>query len=119
MFLVYVPHVYASVKAGKNHDIAYPRKMAENVAKDESIDKVVSYLLPVLIHSPFLPPPPLFYFPETVTDRQTNTQTKGRILRAEAAHANNTETIGVYAAGVVAANATGVDVKTVNSLALG
>jgi uncharacterized MAPEG superfamily protein len=46
-------------------------------------------------------------------------QTKGRILRAKAAHANGNETIGLYAAAVVAANVAGVEAKTVNYLTLG
>ncbi|KAJ9152174.1 hypothetical protein NKR19_g4642 [Coniochaeta hoffmannii] len=85
MVLLYVPHTYANIKAGKSQDHANPRKIEENLSKDESIDKV----------------------------------TKGRILRARAAHANANETIGLYAAAVVAANATGVDVKSVNYLTLG
>jgi uncharacterized MAPEG superfamily protein len=47
------------------------------------------------------------------------TQTKNRILRARSAHANGLETIGLYAAAVVAANVTGVEVKSVNYLTLG
>lgn len=42
MLLAYAPHVYASIKAGKNHDRANPRKTTEHLAKDDSIDKVVS-----------------------------------------------------------------------------
>lgn len=49
----------------------------------------------------------------------TRKQTKGRILRARAAHANANETIGLYAAAVVAANAAGVQAETVNCLTLG
>ena len=42
-----------------------------------------------------------------------------RISRAEAATANGFETLGLYAGGVVAANAAGVAVPTVNKLSLG
>lgn len=44
MILLYIPHVYAGVKAGKNQDNANPRKTAEHVLKDESLDKVVSHM---------------------------------------------------------------------------
>ncbi|OIW33532.1 hypothetical protein CONLIGDRAFT_181326 [Coniochaeta ligniaria NRRL 30616] len=85
MILLYVPHTYAGIKAGKNQDNANPRKTEEHLAKDDSINKV----------------------------------TKSRILRARAAHANGNETIGLYAAAVVAANVAGVEAETVNYLALG
>ncbi|KAH8909909.1 hypothetical protein BR93DRAFT_426242 [Coniochaeta sp. PMI_546] len=84
MILLYVPHTYAGILAGKNQDIANPRRTEEHLAKDDSLDKV----------------------------------TKGRILRARAAHANANETIGLYAAAVVAANVAGVEAKTVNYLTL-
>lgn len=42
----------------------------------------------------------------------------GRILRAKAASSNGLETIGLYAAGVVAANAAKVPVETLNKLSL-
>jgi hypothetical protein len=42
MFLLYLPHTYANMMAGKNVDMAYPRKTDENLAKDDGIDKVVS-----------------------------------------------------------------------------
>ena len=41
-----------------------------------------------------------------------------RILRAKAATSNGLETIGLYAAGVVAANAAKVPVSTLNKLSL-
>lgn len=41
-----------------------------------------------------------------------------RILRAKAAANNGLETIGLYAAGVVAANAAKVPVQTLNTLSL-
>jgi len=44
MLLQYAPQVYANMKAGKNVDIAAPRKTAEHVANDQSLDKVVSSL---------------------------------------------------------------------------
>lgn len=41
------------------------------------------------------------------------------MLRAKAASANGFETLGLYAPAVVAANVTGVDVRTLNMLTLG
>ncbi|KAB5558533.1 hypothetical protein GE09DRAFT_116575 [Coniochaeta sp. 2T2.1] len=54
-----------------------------------------------------------------VKDETMDKRTKNRILRARAAHANGNETIGLYAAAVVAANVAGADVKSVNYLTLG
>ncbi|KAH7111480.1 hypothetical protein B0J13DRAFT_660002 [Dactylonectria estremocensis] len=42
----------------------------------------------------------------------------GKILRARGAHQNGNETIGLYAAGVVAANLAGVDKHALNKLSL-
>ncbi|OLN88352.1 hypothetical protein CCHL11_00523 [Colletotrichum chlorophyti] len=44
---------------------------------------------------------------------------KARIFRAQAATQNAFETLGLFAASVVAANAAGVDARTTNVLALG
>ncbi|KAK3399332.1 hypothetical protein B0T20DRAFT_409879 [Sordaria brevicollis] len=82
--LALLPNVYASFAAGKNYDLANPRKTEEHLAKDTTIDK-----------------------------RQLN-----RILRAKAASSNGLETIGLFAAGVVAANAAKVPVDTLNKLSL-
>ncbi|KAI0911558.1 hypothetical protein F4823DRAFT_295731 [Ustulina deusta] len=38
-FLAFVPGVYAKSLGGKNYDIANPRRFAENVQKDENLDK--------------------------------------------------------------------------------
>lgn len=46
-------------------------------------------------------------------------QLKRRIARAEAATANGTETIGLYAAAVIAANVSGVPAGRLNYLCLG
>jgi hypothetical protein len=35
------PHMYASILAGKNYDLANPRSVVENCAKDTTIDKPV------------------------------------------------------------------------------
>jgi uncharacterized MAPEG superfamily protein len=34
-----LPHTYAWISSGKNHDPANPRLLAETVAKDEKMDK--------------------------------------------------------------------------------
>ena len=49
----------------------------------------------------------------TMDKRQIN-----RILRAKAASSNGLETIGLYAAGVAAANAAKVPVETLNKISL-
>jgi hypothetical protein len=46
MILLYVPHTYAGIMAGKNQDVANPRKTEEHLAKDDSLDKVVSITHP-------------------------------------------------------------------------
>jgi len=46
-------------------------------------------------------------------------QKKLRIVRAEAATQNGMETLGFYAAAVVAANAVGLDAGTLNTLTYG
>ncbi|KAK0722572.1 hypothetical protein B0T26DRAFT_851506 [Lasiosphaeria miniovina] len=84
--LVMIPHTYANFSAGKNYDLANPRKTEEYCAKDTTMDKV----------------------------------TLRRISRARAAVSNGFETLGLYAAGIVAANASGaVPTATLNALALG
>ncbi|KAL2024494.1 hypothetical protein VTK56DRAFT_8305 [Thermocarpiscus australiensis] len=40
-FLIMVPHAYGIILAGKNFDLANPRKTEENCAKDTSLDKTV------------------------------------------------------------------------------
>ncbi|KAL0473094.1 hypothetical protein QR685DRAFT_515792 [Neurospora intermedia] len=82
--LALLPNFYASMAAGKNYDLANPRKTEEHLAKDTTLSK-----------------------------QQVN-----RILRAKAAANNGLETIGLYAAGVVAANAAKLPVETVNKLSL-
>ncbi|KAK4456047.1 hypothetical protein QBC34DRAFT_388738 [Podospora aff. communis PSN243] len=85
-FLVaFLPHAYASILAGKNYDLANPRKTLIHIEKDTSLSK------PIL----------------------------RRIQRGEAASANGLETIGLYAAGVVAANVAGVPKNTLNAMTLG
>ncbi|KAL2124370.1 hypothetical protein VTJ04DRAFT_735 [Mycothermus thermophilus] len=37
--LCFIPHAYAVVLAGKNYNVAYPRKTEEICAKDEKMDK--------------------------------------------------------------------------------
>ncbi|CAL5866472.1 uncharacterized protein PFLUO_LOCUS680 [Penicillium psychrofluorescens] len=59
--------------------------------------------------------------PRTFCDIVRSTQTidsalKGRILRAEAAAANGFETLGFYAASIVAANYAGLEARTLNLL---
>ncbi|KAF3806281.1 hypothetical protein GCG54_00006043 [Colletotrichum gloeosporioides] len=49
-------------------------------------------------------------------DEKLNKIIKARIFRAEAAAANGFETLGLYAAGVVAANVAGVDPRFVNTI---
>ncbi|KAK5664300.1 hypothetical protein OQA88_518 [Cercophora sp. LCS_1] len=82
--LIMAPNMYAAGLAGKNYDLANPRKTEEHVAKDEKLGKTVAR----------------------------------RISRAKAAAANGFETIGLYAAAVVAANAAKVDVGLLNKLTL-
>ncbi|OAA67498.1 Membrane associated eicosanoid/glutathione metabolism-like domain protein [Cordyceps fumosorosea ARSEF 2679] len=50
---------------------------------------------------------------------KTETQAKLRVARAKAASDNGFETIGLYAAGVVAANVAGVETALLNRLTLG
>ncbi|KAK1769234.1 hypothetical protein QBC33DRAFT_557284 [Phialemonium atrogriseum] len=83
--LLVLPHAYAVRAAGRNYDLAQPRRTDENLAKDESLDKV----------------------------------TVRRIQRARAAAANGLETIGLYAAAIVAANTQGVPTRKLNLLSLG
>ncbi|KAL2181539.1 uncharacterized protein P884DRAFT_326227 [Thermothelomyces heterothallicus CBS 202.75] len=83
-FLCMVPNAYATKLAGRNYDIANPRKTEELCAKDTSLDKV----------------------------------TLQRISRARAATANGFETLGLYAAAVVAGNAAGLPTERMNKLTL-
>jgi len=80
-----IPHTYAAVAAGRDYDLAYPRKTQSTLVADDKMDKIF----------------------------------KMRLLRAEAATANGLETLGFYAAAVVAANAAHVDVDVLNALTLG
>ncbi|OAQ97981.1 hypothetical protein LLEC1_04161 [Akanthomyces lecanii] len=62
--------------------------------------------------------------PRTLKDNLEKTdaldkETKQRIARAKAASDNGFETIGLYAAAVVAANVTGVDTALLNRLTIG
>ncbi|KAL1880505.1 hypothetical protein VTK73DRAFT_5892 [Phialemonium thermophilum] len=85
MVVTYLPHFYASVRAGRNYSLAYPRSTPERLAKAADLDK----------------------------------QTIRRIQRAEAATANGLETLGLYAAGVVAGNVSGMGIRKLNVLTLG
>jgi len=40
--LAFIPHAYACAAAGRNYDLAQPRRTEENLANDASIDRVVS-----------------------------------------------------------------------------
>ncbi|KAI0390239.1 hypothetical protein F5Y17DRAFT_73667 [Xylariaceae sp. FL0594] len=52
-------------------------------------------------------------------DESLDKATKGKILRAEAAAANGSETIGLFVGAVLAANYAGVPVETINTLSIG
>jgi uncharacterized MAPEG superfamily protein len=52
-------------------------------------------------------------------DQALDSKTKGRILRAEAAQSNGFETLGVFAAAVVAGNAAGLSPGRLNGLSIG
>lgn len=53
------------------------------------------------------------------SDQSIDSKTKNRILRAQAAHTNGMENVGLYAAAVVAGNAAGVDSWWLNGLSIG
>jgi uncharacterized MAPEG superfamily protein len=53
------------------------------------------------------------------SDQSIDSLTKGRILRAEAAHANNMENVSLFAAAVVAGNLAKVDAWWLNVLSIG
>lgn len=55
----------------------------------------------------------------TNTTTLPSIQTKARIARAQAASDNGFETIGLYAAAVVAANQAGVETTLLNRLSIG
>ncbi|KAK4189549.1 hypothetical protein QBC35DRAFT_430438 [Podospora australis] len=84
-FLCMAPNAYAMKLAGKNYDIAHPRRTEEFCAKDTSLDKA----------------------------------TVNKISRAKAASANGFETISLYAASIVAANAAKMPITKLNKLAVG
>ncbi|KAK4570420.1 hypothetical protein LTR86_002500 [Recurvomyces mirabilis] len=52
------------------------------------------------------------------SDQALDKKTRGRIVRAEAAQANSFENLPLFAAAVVAGNAAGLDVATLNYCAL-
>jgi uncharacterized MAPEG superfamily protein len=52
-------------------------------------------------------------------DQALDSKTKGRILRAESAQANGFETLGLFAAAVVAGNAAGLSPTRLNGLSIG
>jgi uncharacterized MAPEG superfamily protein len=53
------------------------------------------------------------------SDQALDNTTRNRILRAEAAHANGMENIGLFAAAIVAGNTAGVDPWWLNVLSAG
>lgn len=104
------PHVVAAVASGKVFDNANPRAFMDSVEKTTTLDKDVR----------------ISFLPSRSTSTCTctdapfrNSQTKGRISRAQAASANGLETIGLYAAAMVAANHAGVDTDVLNRLTIG
>jgi uncharacterized MAPEG superfamily protein len=52
-------------------------------------------------------------------DPEIDSKTTGRVVRAEAAQANNLETLGLFATAVMAGNAAHLDVGMLNGLSLG
>lgn len=108
--------------AGKNFDPAHPRAVSAAVEKDTTMDKKVS--IPELAGPITSPPAPvcihdsrskLLNHHQLTRDRQI----VRRIQRADAASANNFETLGFYAGGVAAALAAGVAPGLLNGLCAG
>ncbi|KAF2970593.1 hypothetical protein GQX73_g2979 [Xylaria multiplex] len=87
--------IYSKSLGANNYDIANPRRYAENVQKDEKLDKAV--MKPIIL---------IIYL-----------LTKNKILRCEAAAANGQETLNLFVASLIAANYAGVPVETINTLA--
>ncbi|KAI8628652.1 hypothetical protein F5Y19DRAFT_476197 [Xylariaceae sp. FL1651] len=128
---VNAPGFYSKALGGTNYDIAYPRNFQENVKKDEKLDKAVSSILSFMIcaavSQTIIPNCTIPFNPSVVALMgyilQTSlpplsllSRTKSKILRAEAAAANGQETVGLFAAAVIAANYTGVPVETINTV---
>nr|XP_036578208.1 uncharacterized protein CTRU02_11709 [Colletotrichum truncatum]KAF6785409.1 hypothetical protein CTRU02_11709 [Colletotrichum truncatum] len=89
-------HGYAAAAAGKLYDPANPRRLQATIESDDKVDKIVS-----------------------VCGRALSEHLKNRILRARSAAQNAWETLGMFSAGVAAANAAGVDPYYVNLLSFG
>jgi hypothetical protein len=104
--------MYSNLLAGKAYDLANPRNIEQTIAKDESVPKTVSF-------------GHFFCFtrgreePKDFKSEISFPQTRQRFTRARAAATNGLETIGVYAAAVVAANASGVETRSLDLLTLG
>lgn len=62
---------------------------------------------------------PRDFIHQITSDPALDTTTRGRLLRAEAAQANNFENLGLFAAAVVAGTAAGLSPSTVNGCSLG
>ncbi|KAI9166923.1 Endo-1,3(4)-beta-glucanase [Paramyrothecium foliicola] len=109
--LAMAPHVYGVMLGGrKNFSNSKPRTHAERVSADPSLDSAVSshHQPPAFVFSvSSLLIPPAFL------------QTKARVGRAHDASTNSFETLGYFAAGVLAANQAGVAPPEINSLAIG
>jgi uncharacterized MAPEG superfamily protein len=97
-----LPHSYAITRSS-SFDNRNPREYSDNLDADKNIDETVC--------SPMLTE----VSPKLTLDQQT----KGRILRAEAAQMNGLENIGLFAAAVVAGNVAGLSARTLNLLSGG
>lgn len=132
-----VPHAYALITAGDKYDVnlyvvpvltASPTHiygMALRLNRTKLTPPTPALQEPSR-SSPATRPLTRWYVPSyihtytSLFPSSTNPQQKlNRFRRAKAASANGFETLGLYAAGIVAANASGVPTATVNKLALG
>ncbi|KAL4728683.1 hypothetical protein ACLX1H_005434 [Fusarium chlamydosporum] len=100
-FIVALPHSYTIIASRGTYDNANPRSHKNAIEKCENFDKSVR-----------TPHVLLCSLANTLQDKQF-------FLRAKAATENGFETIGLYAASIVAANFAGVPTPTINALSFG
>jgi uncharacterized MAPEG superfamily protein len=124
-----VPHSYAIKLAGKNYDLREVRLAPSRNPKSTKLAGT-DYLCPspagLKSTAPKTPPWTRRYVTNLLTrnlsshiDITKKKKTLRRISRAKAATANGFETLGLYAAAVVAGNVAGVATERMNQLTLG
>jgi uncharacterized MAPEG superfamily protein len=110
-----LPHAYGTSQY-KPFDKRSPRTFLSILEKDQTIDKAVSRIMPLTSCQFHLSISPFFRNMKTNTSFQFKAR---RLIRCEAAHANNLESLEFFATAVLAGNFAGLPVQTLNALSVG